>query len=269
VKYTYFSSKKCGKFHIRNEFWYNRRSACTFSSSNPVWIALSSPIGVLEKMEWYWCDRETKELVHHQHFLDTRDKLSNYHYSDLWFPITDKDGRNSLTYRNHEMSKAHSNIWQCIDTIMNRDLITSPLNLLGYCRNILSKKMLDNIENMTPDIEPHPDAISQLRKRKNIVAYKENIEHLAYNVYCEHGRPGSDERVPDHIDSIVKFQNILPRVLEKYDIPYEMFSLDSGDYKKTFDLDKSLPRFLTEKHIIEKTKKIKMQVDNYMHSRYG
>ena len=111
--------------------------------------------------------------------------------------------------------------------------------------------------------------IPQLRKRKNIVAYKEDIEHLAYNVYCERGRPGSDDKVADHIDSIIKFQNILPRVLEKYDIPYEMFSLDAGDYKKTFHLDKSLPRYMSENYITMKTKEIKDKVDKYMHARYG
>ena len=268
MKYTYFSSKKGGKFHIRNEFWYNRRSTCTFSSSNPVWIALTSPHGIQEKMEWYWCDRETKKLVYHQHFLDTRDKMTNCHYDELWFPIPDSEGRYTIAFHK-EMSKAHKNIWQCIDAVMNSDLITSPLNLLGYCRGMLSKKMLSNIENMTPDIEPHPDVIPQLRKRKNIVAYKEDIEHLAYNVYCERGRPGSDDKVADHIDSIIKFQNILPRVLEKYDIPYEMFSLDAGDYKKTFHLDKSLPRYMSENYITMKTKEIKDKVDKYMHARYG
>ena len=268
MKYTYFSSKKGGKFHIRNEFWYNRRSTCTFSSSNPVWIALTSPLGTQEKMEWYWCDRKTKKLVYHQHFLDTRDKMTNCHYDELWFPIPDSEGRYTIAFHK-EMSKAHQNIWQCIDAVMNSDLITSPLNLLGYCRGMLSKKMLSNIENMTPDIEPHPDVIPQLRKRKNIVAYKEDIEHLAYNVYCERGRPGSDDKVADHIDSIIKFQNILPRVLEKYDIPYEMFSLDAGDYKKTFHLDKSLPRYMSENYITMKTKEIKDKVDKYMHARYG
>jgi len=261
VKYTYFSASKGGKFLIRSQFWYNRRSCCTFSSSNPLWVTLSSPCGILDKMEWYWCDKETKELVHHEHFLDTRDKLTNPYYDERWFPIPDKNGW--FTHPRYKMSESHVNFWGCIDTIMNRDLITSPLNLLGYCNGLMSDKMILDLKNKTPRIEPHPDVLPQLRKRNNIVVYKEDIEHLAHNVYANTGRPESVEEATKMLDNIIRYQKIIPKVLESYDIPYEMFSLDSGDYKKTFSLDKALPRDSSD-NIFNSNIDVSKQVDNYM-----
>ena len=38
----------------------------------------------------------------------------------------------------------------------------------------------------------------------------------------------------------------MPIFLDKHDIPYEMFSLDNGDYAKTFELNKVLQRDSTQ-----------------------
>ena len=48
------------------------------------------------------------------------------------------------------------------------------------------------------------------------------------------------------INQIREFQEYMPIFLDKHDIPYEIFSLDSGDYSKTFELDKVLPRNSTQ-----------------------
>ena len=57
---------------------------------------------------------------------------------------------------------------------------------------------------------------------------------------------------------------MIPQVLESYDIPYEMFSLDSGDYKKTFDLDMVLPRDSSDDLFIsDSSEEVIQQVKKY------
>ena len=63
-----------------------------------------------------------------------------------------------------------------------------------------------------------------------------------------------------------KFQQIIPKVLDSYKIPYEMFSLDTGDYAKTFDLDNVLPRDSSDKIFTrnEWNQDVDRQVKDYM-----
>tara|TARA_Y100001963_G_scaffold137707_1_gene201689 strand:+ start:636 stop:1436 length:801 start_codon:yes stop_codon:yes gene_type:complete len=238
MKYTYFSSTKSGKYLIRSQFWYNRKSCAFLSQSKPLWCVLSSPIGNLDKLEWYWCDKDTK-LSKHSHFLDTRDKLTSSHYDEMWFPIPDHRGHETIP---RDQWITHENFYQCVDDIMSRDIITNPFPLLGYTGSLGAGRQQDRMQNSTPNINPRPDIIERLRQRKNIVVYKENIEHLAYNVFAGTGRPESVEETTIILNNIIKFQKFMPKFLDSLDIPYEMFSLDTGDYAKTFNLDKILPR---------------------------
>ena len=119
------------------------------------------------------------------------------------------------------------------------------------------------MQQQHPNIQPHPDILPQLRNRKNIVVYKEDIEHLAFNVFAGTGRPESYEETAKLLDSIIRFQKMIPQVLESYDIPYEMFSLDSGDYKKTFDLDIILPRNSSDELFTESSREVIQQVKKY------
>ena len=126
--------------------------------------------------------------------------------------------------------------------------------------------MLEQVKNNSPTIKPHPDIIQQLRKRKSIVAYKEDIEHLAYNIFSLVGAFSDPIKT---INQVRQFQDYMPIFLDKLEIPYEIFSLDSGDYAQTFELNKNLPRdstqtlwdyAFTNDHGID----VKKQVSNYM-----
>ena len=77
---------------------------------------------------------------------------------------------------------------------------------------------------------------------------KEDIEHLAYNVFSVGAAGGfnTEYRATKSINRIRDFQKYMPIFLDKHKIPYEMFSLDTGDYGKTFELDKVLPRDSTQ-----------------------
>ena len=51
MKYTYYSTIKSGKHLMRSLFWLNNRSTCIMTQSNPLWAALSKPIGKLYASE--------------------------------------------------------------------------------------------------------------------------------------------------------------------------------------------------------------------------
>ena len=240
MKYTYYSSIKSGKRMMRDLFCLNNRSAVCMSPSKPIWASCLEPFGNILKWEWYYCN-ESYILQKRTHYID-KNKILEEKYCEMWFPVKNSQGRKLLDYKKW---KTHENFWGCLDDILRRDIITNPFSLFGYAGRDSHKFMLE-MSNDNPPLKPHPDIIQQLRKRKSIVAYKENIEHLAYNVFSCNGRPESVEQTIYIINEIRNFQKYIPKFLEKYDIPYEMFSLDSGDYAKTFDLDKVIPRNSTD-----------------------
>ena len=241
MKYTYYSTIKSGKHLMRSLFWLNNRSTCIMTQSSPLWAALSEPIGKLYKLEWYWCDKNN-QLQTRSHFLEISDKLFSPLYSEYWYPTKDHRGYYYLPY---DQWVTHENFWRCLDSIMERDIITNPFSLFGYVGKDIHK-MLQQVKNNDPPIKPHHNIIQQLRKRKSIVAYKEDIEHLAFNIFSLTGTFGTIENAIKTINQVREFQKYMPIFLDKHDIPYEMFSLDSGDYSKTFDLDKVLPRNSTQ-----------------------
>ena len=261
MKYTYFSSTKSGKYLLRSQFWYNRKTCAFLAQTNPLWCVLSSPIGNLDKLEWYWTDKDTHELQTHEYILDTRDKLANGDYDEMWFPKPHPvTGHYNV---NRDIMSTHENFYECVDDIMSRDIITNPFGLLGYTGLLGSEKMMTRMVNHLPNLTPPPHIIEELRKRCNIVPYKENIEHLAYNFFTARGRLPFEQQC-QWINRTLEFQRIIPVILKSYDIPYEMFSLDTGDYAKTFGLDKILPRDSSDTLFSTPNPNVEQQVKQYM-----
>jgi len=222
---------------------------------------LSKPVGFLDKLEWYWCDKNN-ELKSMSHYLDTRDKLASSHYDENWYPIKDHKGRH---LRPKYDWVTHENFWGAFDEFMSRDIITNPFILFGYTTNAGTGKLVRDIKTKKPNVKPHPNLLPELRKRKNIVVYKENIEHLAYNIYAGVDTGPTHEKKTQFLNDLIMFQKLMPSILESYDIPYEMFSLDSGSYSKTFDLDKVLPRDSSDKLFVHDID-VRQQVSDFMMS---
>ena len=226
---------------------------------------MSKPVGVLDKLTWYWVGSNEK-LQTYNHFIDTRDKLTDGRFWEMWFPKPDPVTGNPFINRDDFIT--HENFYQCADDILSRDLITNPFNLLGYTNQLGSKKMIQNMLVKKPKLNPPDFIIKELRKRRNIVAYKENLEHLAYNFFADMDMMNHPvESVCDYINSTIEFQKFMPTILDEYGIEYEMFSLDTGDYSKTFGLDKILPRDSTDTTFTREhpdtTKKVKYFMDKY------
>ena len=92
---------------------------------------------------------------------------------------------------------------------------------------------------------------------------------MAYSFFAGNGRPGNPQVVVDQLNMVRKFRSVIPKVLESYDIPYEMFSLDSGDYQQVFQLQRSLPRTASDNMFrIEWSQDVVSQVNDYM-KNYG
>ena len=93
-------------------------------------------------------------------------------------------------------------------------------------------------------------SIDQLRKRKNIVVYKEDIRHWARSWFLGGGHVGDDyeeyyNMIACRLNEARRYPMCIQIVLDRYNIPYEMWSLDSGNYN-IFGFDKNLSRYETE-----------------------
>ena len=267
MKYTYFSSTKSGKYLLRSQFWYNRRSCAFLSQAKPLWCVLSSPVGlVLDKLKWYWTDKDSKELKSHEHILYTKDKLADGGYDEMWYPKPHPD--TGHYHINGDIMSTHENFYECVDDIMSRDIITNPFGLLGYTGLLGSEKMQVRMLDQRPNLHVPPHIIKELRKRVSIVAYKENIEHLAYIFFTSRNRLPFDQQCK-WLNNTIKFQKLIPVILQQYNIPYEMFSLDTGDYAKTFGLDKILPRDSSDTLFSTPNPNAEQEVKQYMDTYHG
>ena len=104
--------------------------------------------------------------------------------------------------------------------------------------------------------------LDEFRKRKNIIVYKENIRSLAYNYFSGNGRPESIDDTITLINNTIKWQEALPGFLDEINVSYEMFSLDSGDYGKMFDLNKLLP--IADHTVCDHNQDYEKLTDQYM-----
>ena len=154
-------------------------------------------------------------------------------------------------------------------------MITNPLVMLGYGGVLGSKKLLQQIQARTPCLSSGSNVVEELRKRKNIIAYKEDIRHMAHNFFVGSGRPlykhpdvlvtQTDEGYIKECTKRINYNRAFPPaiadLLDYYKIPYEMFNLDTGNYAEAFDLEHVFPRdidptpeldeYVTDKHIVE------------------
>ena len=157
-------------------------------------------------------------------------------------------------------------------TFHKSDWILDPNPLLGFVRKF---ELPDDIDNDNRQLKIDLDySIKKLKERRNIIVYKEDIRHMATQWFYGGGR--YNKNIPEHefvtttydrINIARKYPNAMKNFLIRNDVPYEMFSLDTGDYR-TIGFDKLFPRRCTDNidtlipmHVKEKVEK---WVDDYM-----
>tara|TARA_B100001250_G_scaffold41508_1_gene32797 strand:- start:919 stop:1773 length:855 start_codon:yes stop_codon:yes gene_type:complete len=273
VKYSYFSAGKAGKLLIRNQFWFNNKTHVFFTTGEPPYFAvITTPEG---RCDWYWENGlgELSQFHHHEY----NDMINKIYYNEMWFPV---GGSIKDWLRRDDISASSSCPGQfhlCFSEAFRQDMITNPLVMLGYGGVLGSKKLMKSITSRTPTLEniPLDYVVEELQKRKNIIAYKTNIRHMAHNFFIGSGRPfykhpdvlltqtdeGYIKECTKRVNTNREFPKVVSKLLDHYNIPYEWFDLDEGNYAEAFDLQRELPRdvdptpeldeYVTDKEIVE------------------
>ena len=261
MKYNYWSTEKAGKYHIRQLFILNQKSTATLSASSPIWTSMTEPIEDLKvKWSWYWMEGD--KLKNLDKDVDLNGKMSSALYDELWFPEPPYYRiKNFITAAG---VTSHPNFYECYSKILDKDIITNPIRMLGYVGPVAAPKKFRRFVDRNPKITdiPMDYVLDEFRKRKNIIVYKENIRSLAYNYFSGNGRPESIDDTITLINNTIKWQEALPAFLDEINVSYEMFSLDSGDYGKMFDLNKLLP--IADHTVCDHNQDYEKLTDQYM-----
>mgnify|MGYP004163938211 FL=1 len=255
MKYGYYGGIKTGKFLMRSQFQYNKKTYTWLNTGYKCFAQITKPtVDDYHIVKWLWYDKSNKyhewyELRH----LKTQEEL-------LEQTMETHDYASNNYFRHKTCAENPSDFWKIFPEVLKTDLIVNPLVLLGYTGMIGSREMnwsltTKNPDMMVPNID---DIIKDLRQRHNVIPYKENMYEFVYRFFLG-GDPhmlenqGEEYFVREHTNRInraIRFQKLLPKVLEWYRIPYEMFNLDRDDYCKTFGLDKVIDRTATDNHFI-------------------
>lgn len=242
MKYTYFANVKGGKYFIRSLFQYNNKSSAFLSPGYSVFTIITKPTGNgYHSYEWNWEDKFSHELKtwYEVRHLETLDEVLYQKSEQNCRYFVDKN-----TFARHPI-----NLYKTFPRAYEVDLVVNPLLSLGYSNWNLKMKKLPTGDIFEPTMNTDLDfVIKELQSRRNIVAYKENEYDWIhkfflegnYKVLEEEGEDVYVNYITNHINRARMFQKYLKNTLEYYKIPYETFSLDTGDYCKTFGLSKSI-----------------------------
>ena len=269
MKYTYFGGVKSGKFLIRSLFQYNKKSYSYLSAGYSPFALITKPIpNGYHTNEWYWEDARTHKIKY-------------------WNEVRHLETLNEVMYQNEENmfplptgywgSKLPQNLYKIFPLVYESDIVVNPLTSLGYCSGVGSRDMNWNMRRRRPPMNIDLDfTLKELRSRRNIVAYKENTYHWVRNFFLdgnldlleECGEDAYVDYCTRHINNNKTFAKLLISLLEYYKIPYEKFSLDTGDYCKTFGLTKNIDRSSTNDFFIglppQYHDKVKTWTENYL-----
>ena len=270
MKYTYFGGVKSGKFFIRSLFQYNQKSYSLINAGHVPFSIITKPCGNgYHSYEWNWEEKYTHEI---KSWYEVR-HLESYH--EVIYQKPENSGMN-FTNKN-KFAQYPINLYKIFPRIYESDIVVNPLTSLGYCSGVGSREMNWDLRTKMPPMNTDLEyIIKELQRRKNIVAYKEDTYHWVSNFFLDGNKyllesQGEDayvHHVTNHINGSRKFEKYLKNTLEYYKIPYELFSLDTGDYCKTFGLSKNINRSATDEHFCslphEFRSKVKSWTENYL-----
>ena len=224
----------------------------------------------LKQITWYWEDK-TKIIndvdfdLDYQSLINEQKKSRN---STHW--LVAHRSYNPPFTSGHTPENFYKTFYR---TFHKSDWILDPNPLLGFVSPKL--KLPDDIDNDNRQLKIDLDySIKKLKERRNIIVYKEDIRHMATQWFNGGGRykkkKSEHEFVMttyDRINIARKYPNAMKNFLIRNDVPYEMFSLDTGDYR-TIGFDKLFPRRCTDDiHTLipmHVKKKVGKWVDDYM-----
>ena len=256
MKYSYFCPSKAGKYFIREQFWYNNKThAFMCTGDMPMFVVISTSDG---QFDWYWEDSSGR-LVQASHKVDLGNISFNHDCDEYWFPV-ETEGKyhmkNFLRDPDINASRTCPGMFsQCFPHAFEADILVNPLVMLGYGGVLGEKKLSKLLCNRTPNLEniPLDYVINELRQRKNVITHKENMHELARNFFIGSGHlpyknpyvlfTDTEEKYVHQVTKLInqnrQFEEDIANLLDYYDIPYEWFNLDTGDYCEAFGLEKA------------------------------
>ena len=263
MKFSYFSADRAGKVHVHYSALMNGKSVARPRENCGLACTIFKPEN--NTIQWYWIDKDEnirwlREYRNYEdidwigtindHKLRTQQNKNSKHWLARGYC---HDYPNEIDESCLWMS---DNYCKVFDKFFECDCLLHPEILLGYWGYTkadreginLSQCLTNDIRYMKVDLDY---SIYQMKKRKNIIVYKDDIERLARSWFLGGGLMiGKSEDLYYH-DMVLRINEAreIPKsmkvALERFDIPYEMWSLDKDDYG-VFDFNKNLSRYVTE-----------------------
>jgi len=270
-KYNYWNYCKTGSWELMCNFFHNKKNTAILHHSTPLFSTSYNSVGEYYVKQWHYQRGDKLKTWYAIKDFSSYDKIINDCFPsaadmDLphqWFyesPFKTSRGDYSMKFwggrKNNKgdgkIDKNPTVFFDCAGDLLQQDLIHFPHVLLGYDGSIgLDDKITQDLENQTPAHIPHnfDEILSEMRKRINIVPYKEDLEGHVRNFLMNalgdaQWMKGQEYYVQECVRRLrnhKKTFHLICRTLDNHNIPYKTFNLDRDQYTDFFDLDNWLP----------------------------
>ena len=262
MKYCYYSTDRGGRLHYHYSALMSGKSVARIQGNCGLFCTIFEPKS--NTLQWYWVDKDDniRWLREHRNYDDIdwigtindhkkrrkENKKSKHWLARNYCWTQPIELESNIEWQPHNLHKVFGKFFEC-DHILHPEVL---LGFHGYSKpdkEGLSKNdaLEQDVRYLTVDLDY---SIDQLRKRKNIIVYKEDIRHWAKSWFLGGGQVGNDyetyyNMIACRINEARKYHISMQMALDRYDIPYEMWSLDSGNYD-VFGLNNDISRYETD-----------------------
>ena len=269
MKHSYYSTDRGGRLHYRCLAWMNGKSVAMLKGYGPLYVIVWNPKN--NTQSWYWEDKEgrirSSTMFRRYDDVDYNATINDYLNLEMNKAIERKSSTNWLEYdysrkRPDELTDTivyhPNNLYKVFDKFFECDFLLHPEVLMGYWGYVKdNKEGMHYVEGLEKGIRPLcvdlEYSIEQMKQRKNVVAYKEDIRHWTRAWFLGGGQIVDLDHeeyyqlISCRLNAARKYHDAYNIMLDRHNIPHESWSLDSGDYRKTFDVEKDFDsRYKTE-----------------------
>ena len=277
MRYSYFSTDRAGRTQYLFKSIYNNQSIARVKGGGGIGLYILIYNPVRGTIEWYWENKynKIKHVSEHKNYkdidwisvIDDMKKGGNFFDTfitkDFSFMMPDPL-QNTINPHPNNLHKIYDKIFAC-------DHILFPEAMLGYYGYSkpdrqglsLNDALINDIKHLSVDIDY---SIDRFKKRKNIIVYKKNIRHMARSWFMGGGEYNKNyyDMISCRINAARKYPTCMQVALDRYKIPYEMWSLDGGDYS-AFGFNKKILETYQSDNIVSKLpKKFVHMVDDWV-----
>ena len=263
MKTSYFSTDRGGRLHYLYSALINGESAVRIKGNIGLYGTIFDPKKNTRESYWEDNDNNIRHVCENKRYdnidwintLKDSKKRVKHLKSSKYFMAREvirsmpKELENNIIFQPQKLYKIFDKFFEC-DHILHPDIL---LGYHGYSKPDkeglnMSDALLQDERYLTVDLDY---SIDQMKKRKNIIVYKDDIRHMARGWFLGGGdmNDKTDESYYNHIscriNEVRKYPRSMQVALERFDIPYEMWSLDKGDYS-VFGFRNDLKRYETE-----------------------